>query len=170
MKLEIVNHLGVREGLQRAYIKVEKTQYALGIRSTNGLCLPDFLGIGAQKAGTTWLHENLCHHPDLYLPEPKELHYFDWGFHRSLRHYSDIFKRGCNRVKGEITPGYSIIPVERMRFIRTIMPDVRLIFLMRNPIDRAWSQALMNLVKLPNGAYLLSRLARPLLLFDISDP
>lgn len=143
----------LRTGLKRAQTTLEKLLYANGIRSTNGLCLPDFLGIGAQKAGTTWLYENLCRHPDLYLPEPKELHYFDWGFHRSLRHYSDSFKPGCHRLKGEITPGYSIIPVERIRFIRTIMPEVRLILLMRNPIDRAWSQALMNLVKLPNKKF-----------------
>ena len=38
---------------------------------------PDFLCIGAQKAGTTWLYDNLKKHPDLGLPDVKELHYFD---------------------------------------------------------------------------------------------
>jgi hypothetical protein len=127
--------------------------YTCGIRSTKNLYLPEFLGIGAQKAGTTWLHENLRHHPGLYLPAEKEIHYFDGNFHKSLLFYSNKFKSGALRVKGEITPAYSIIPPERIRFIHTIMPEVRLIFLMRNPIDRAWSQALMNLVMLPGKQF-----------------
>src|SRR5262245_13183400 len=48
---------------------------------------PDFLGIGAQKAGTTWLYEQLRRHPDVWLPPEKELHYFDRkrGAGQSLR-------------------------------------------------------------------------------------
>ena len=38
---------------------------------------PDFIGIGAQKAGTTWLHRNLQAHPGIWMPKEKELHYFD---------------------------------------------------------------------------------------------
>ena len=43
----------------------------------NGACLPDFIGIGAQKAGTTWLGHNLQLHPDVWMPRNRELHYFD---------------------------------------------------------------------------------------------
>ena len=143
-------HLNLWKRLRNVSSMVEKSLYTFGLLSKNGLCLPNFLGIGAQKAGTTWLYENLRHHPDLYLPEPKELHYFDWEFHKPLKSYSNKFRPGCHKVKGEITPGYSIIPLERIQFIQNIMPDVKLIFLMRNPIRRAYSQALMNLVKLRN--------------------
>ncbi len=52
-------------------------------------------------------------------------------------------------MKGEITPEYSIIHLKRIRFIRLVMPDLKLIFFMRNPVDRAWSQALMNIVRKP---------------------
>jgi hypothetical protein len=38
---------------------------------------PNFLGIGAQKSGTTWLHDNLARHPQVWLPPVKEIHYFD---------------------------------------------------------------------------------------------
>jgi hypothetical protein len=136
--------------LRRIYTVSEKRLYTLGMRSTKALCLPDFLGIGAQKAGTSWIYENLIHHPELYLPEEKELHYFDLGFDKSLWYYSEKFRPGVGRLKGEITPSYSILPLERVRFIRDLMPDLRLIFIMRNPIDRAWSQALMNLVQRKN--------------------
>ena len=133
-----------------AWGKAKDCALRMGWRPRRVSPLPDFLGIGAQKAGTTWLHENLRSHPELYLPEAKELHYFDWNFHRSLRFYSGHFRAGAGRVTGEITPGYSILPPTRIALIRDLMPDLRLLFLVRNPIDRAWSQALMNLVSRDN--------------------
>jgi len=50
-------------------------------------------------------------------------------------------------VKGDKSPNYCTIPLERIKFIRSIMPDVRLILMIRNPIERAWSHAAMNLMK-----------------------
>jgi hypothetical protein len=114
---------------------------------------PDFLGIGAQKAGTTWLYKNLRCHPELFLPNEKELHYFDWNYDRSLRWYAHHFQAGTSRIKGEITPGYSILARERITFIHRLLPALRLVLLIRNPIERAWSQAMMNLVTLPGRSY-----------------
>jgi hypothetical protein len=132
---------------------VDKWLYASSLRSSADLHLPDFLGIGAQRAGSTWLHKNLKHHPQIYLPEPKELHYWDREFCASLTSYSEKFQPGSQQAKGEITPAYSLLPLSRIRLIRGIMPGLKLIFLMRNPIDRAWSQALMNLVDLPQRQF-----------------
>ena len=112
------------------------------------LALPDFLCIGAQKAGTTWLFSMMSNHNEIHLPKQvKELHYFDWQFYRSLRWYSQFFENNENRVKGEITPGYSILSESRVKFISQIMPKVKVILLIRNPIDRAWSHMLMNLYR-----------------------
>jgi hypothetical protein len=108
--------------------------------------LPDFLGIGAQKAGTTWLGANLRCHPDLYVSEPRELHFFDQHFSMGLAEYSRFFRAAEGRVKGEITPAYGLLPENRVQFIHSVMPEVRLVFVMRNPIERAWSHALMDLV------------------------
>jgi hypothetical protein len=44
---------------------------------------PDFLGIGAQKAGTTWLGRNLQAHPEVWMPRMKEVHYFEEKVHES---------------------------------------------------------------------------------------
>lgn len=137
----------------------EKQLYARGLLPTASLHLPDFLIIGAQKAGTTWLKKNLHHHPELFLPElanhsdPTEVRYFDQQFHKSLRYYSSLFSAGAGKVKGEKSPNYCTLPVERIRFIRAVMPDVRLILMLRNPVDRAWSHALMNLVRLSDRAF-----------------
>jgi hypothetical protein len=118
-------------------------------REARGLPLPDFLGIGAQKAGTTWLGTNLRCHPELFVSRPQELHFFDEHFDAGLAAYSGNFSDAGGRVKGEITPAYALLPAERVRFIRRVMPDVRLVFVMRNPIERAWSQAMMKLVHIP---------------------
>jgi hypothetical protein len=153
---------------------------------------PDFLIIGAQKAGTTWLHRNLQAHPRIWMPKEKELHYFDeklgaktslrsklWGervmdqrwrrqvrrqmdryskfsasdFAWDLRYflgswnddwYASLFAQGGARTVGETTPDYSVLVRKRIAHVRSIMPHVKLIFMMRNPIERAWSQCLMD--------------------------
>jgi hypothetical protein len=130
--------------IERGYGKLDKLAYLRGIRSTVGLNLPDFLVIGPTKTGTTWLYENLRCHPEVYMSEKKEIHYFDHHFHKSLRWYSDNFKKGNNKIKGEITPAYYSLSSTRINFIKTIIPDVRLILMLRNPIDRGWSHAVMN--------------------------
>lgn len=110
--------------------------------------LPDFLGIGAQKSGTTWLHAQLRDHPDLFLPDEKEVHHFDWNYARPLAEYGAIFEHAGDRVAGEITPGYAILPPDRIDFVTRIMPEVRLVYLMRDPVERAWSQVVMNAIEL----------------------
>ena len=143
-----------RIAVQVALSLPSKWLYAFGIRSKNSLCLPDFLIIGAAKAGTTWLHENLDCHPEIYMArrpgclDPTEVRYFTQGFRRPLKYYSDLFLPGKDKIKGDKSPSYHTLPASRIRFIRSLMPSVRLIFFMRNPVERAWSHAVMNLVKL----------------------
>ena len=136
----------VPSALKLRYWRIEKRWYASWPRAADRLPLPDFLGVGAQKAGTTWLWENLRRHPEIFVPDKKELHYFDNKFDQSLRYYTRRFEEARGRIKGEITPAYGILPRERIGFIRAIMPRLRLIFLMRDPVERAWSQAVMDLV------------------------
>lgn len=140
-----------------AITAMERWLYNRNVLSRDELHFPDFLCIGAQKAGTTWLYKNLRYHPDIYLTSPKELHYFDRHYHESPESYSKHFDKKRfdirGKVAGEITPEYGIIPMRRIRFIHEIRPDLRLIFLMRNPIDRAWSQAVMNLVEHTNRSF-----------------
>jgi hypothetical protein len=110
---------------------------------------PDFLGIGAQKAGTTWLYENLRQHPELFLSEEKELHFFDqpgrWRLRWGLRRYRSHFAAAGDRICGEITPSYGFLPTDHIRIIHQQSPDLRLLLLLRDPIARAWSGAVMRL-------------------------
>jgi hypothetical protein len=123
----------------------DKMAHRIGFRSTARLTLPDFLGLGAQKAGSTWLWANLRCHPSVFLSAKKELHYFNQHFYKSLSSYAAHFCDGEARVKGEITPAYGILPPRTIRFLRQIMPNVKLLLVLRNPIDRAWSRAKMYL-------------------------
>lgn len=111
-------------------------------------CLPQFLGIGAQKAATTWVDKVLRQHPALCLPTGrKELHFFDSNYWKGWHWYAWHFRKGKGRIKGEITPSYSILSEDQIREIVTALPSVKLILILRNPIERAWSMASMDLAK-----------------------
>ncbi|MCP5022399.1 MAG: sulfotransferase domain-containing protein [bacterium] len=108
---------------------------------------PDFLGIGAQKAGTTWLHENLSRHPEVFLPKAKELHFFDANYHRGMARYRSYFRKHTDKLCGEITPAYGHLPAQRIKVIHDANPGLKLILLLRHPAQRAWSGATMDLAE-----------------------
>ncbi len=106
---------------------------------------PDFLVISPPKTGSTWLAANLRAHPAVFVPKIKEVKYFSCTFKwLDLNWYLDQFAAGEGRAKGEASPSYAILPVEKIRLIRRLMPDVKLLFLMRDPVSRAWSHARHN--------------------------
>jgi len=100
---------------------------------------PTFMIIGAQKAGTTSLHQYLGEHPDVGMPTTKEVHYFDFEAQRPLDWYRAHFPlRGSCSHTGEATPLYLFHPAVPAR-VRAALPDVRLIVLLRDPVERAYS-------------------------------
>jgi hypothetical protein len=105
----------------------------------------DFLGIGAQKAGTTWLYTHLAQHEKINFPAGKEVHFWDLHYDRGVEWYSSLFVKDGDTKNGEITPAYGHIAVERIREIRHLNPSLRIIYIVRNPMERAWSSALMAL-------------------------
>jgi hypothetical protein len=159
--------------------------------------LPDFLGVGAPRTGTTWLHSNLRRHPEIWMVPVKEVHYFDkrhlrrsknryyrshlrkrlpryrrlktyrkaigrgdsgflrnlsWDTHfflprRDNDWYRGVFRPGPGQIAGEITPAYSTLEAGVVEEIQGINPDMKIIYLLRNPIERSWSSALMSLTK-----------------------
>ncbi len=112
---------------------------------TDELVLPQFLGIGVVKAGTTWLHRNLFEHPDLYLPVQKPVFFWDRHRERGLELYSRIFSPGRDKLRGEFTASYSVLSPEIKNEIRQLIPELRLVLLLREPRSRAWSEAKMEL-------------------------
>ena len=103
----------------------------------------DLLVIGAMKAGTTSVHKYLSEHPEIYLPPEKEAPFFsdDAAYRRGYSHYFNDFFRDAkpDAFLGTVSPLYMMNPVAPQR-IRDTCPDVKLIAVLRDPIERAYSQ------------------------------
>lgn len=101
--------------------------------------LPTFVIVGAQKCGTSSLHRMLRQHPQVHMSRTKELHYFDRHFDRGLEWYTQQFTpRRQHKEIGETTPAYMYRAPARRRLIQQL-PDARIVMILRNPVDRAYS-------------------------------
>jgi hypothetical protein len=117
-----------------------------------GNALPNLVVIGAMRCGTTAVHRCLDRHPDVAMSRPKELNFFfdtdhtvgeawargNWA--RGLRWYAQHFDR-LAPVRGESSPGYtSPDHAEAASRMAAVVPDARLVYLVRDPVQRALSQ------------------------------
>lgn len=98
-----------------------------------------FIGIGAQRAGTSWLYNCLNEHPDIYMPK-KEIHFFDKYYDHGISWYSGLFEEieDHHVAFGEFTPDY-MDDIAILNRIREFDNDVKLIVMLRNPIERSVS-------------------------------
>jgi hypothetical protein len=125
-------------------------QLARGGGSPDRRSLPKLIIPGAMKAGTTSLFAYLDGHPQLAPSREKEVHYFDMNFHRGPGWYARQFPRrqGGSAVVSplpfESSPYYLFEPRVPAR-IRAFVPDVKLVILLRDPVDRAFSHYHNNL-------------------------
>ena len=110
-----------------------------GRRTARWRPLPDFLVLGAQKAGTTALYAYLRWHPGITGPSWKEVSFFDRHWWRGERWYRGHFPlRSGGRLVGEASPSYLFHPLAPER-ARALVPDARLVALVRDPVARAYS-------------------------------
>src|SRR5262249_16365328 len=144
-----------------------------GNGSVTGNAGPDFLCIGAHKAGTTWLYQQLDSHPAFWMPPVKELHYFDQlgrvqraadprcrderdrQFLEKLKslsaelgidldNYERLFEAKASLLSGDISPNYSTLNEEVIRQVVQYFPNLKVIFLARDPVERMWSHLSME--------------------------
>lgn len=107
--------------------------------ASSRLQLPHFLVLGTQKGGTTSLHRLLGQHPQVFLPPGKELHYFTLHDQEPLDWYAGHYKDAKpGEQRGDVTPYYLFHPRAPQR-IRTVLPEARLIVLLRDPVERTLS-------------------------------
>lgn len=102
--------------------------------------LPAFIIVGAQKAGTTSIAANLRRHPGIFMPRG-ELHFFDRkrNWEQGVEWYRAQFARGAGKLCGEKTPRYMTRRV-LMERIHEVVPNVKIIVLLRDPVARLFSQ------------------------------
>jgi hypothetical protein len=143
------------------------------LNGVKGNACPDLLCVGAQKAGTLWLYRQLEPHPDFWMPPVKELHYLD-NLNRTKRHgeprskderdacflesikdlrmrrhidldsYGRLFRHKGPLLSGDISPTYSTLSDEIIERVVDHFPNLKVIFLARDPVERAWSQLSMG--------------------------
>ncbi|NEO98875.1 MAG: sulfotransferase [Symploca sp. SIO2E9] len=112
--------------------------------------LPDFIIIGAGKCGTTSLHNYLDQHPQIYICPTKETNFFideqrkakmkRWGSISNLEDYSALFNHASpSQVIGEISTNYYAFP-ESAKLIHELLPEVKIIAILRDPAHRAFSE------------------------------
>lgn len=141
---------------------------------------PDFLCVGSEKAGTTWLWNCMMQHPGIGVPASKELRFFNLFFtydtnhfralatflenprespsgpdflerlateirllHGGLPAYHRIFGQLSQPVVGEVTPQYCAQPLDQIRRMKEAAPEARIIYMLRDPVDRILSGARM---------------------------
>lgn len=125
---------------------------------------PDFVGVGVQKCGSSWLGDILSQHPQVFFASEKELDFFTRRFHRGYGWYNGIFREKNGRVAGELSVNYMYTPRpdsthkefyphwnprRALQFWRRMpaardelkahYPDLKVFAIFRNPADRAWS-------------------------------
>ena len=146
-RTELTQHKRRRKRTQQELFRLESELRA----AENGVvggpltgALPDFAIIGARKAGTTFLYNLLIRHPLVQPAAVKEVHYFDNLIEEEdAEWYRQCFPRpryedGRRTITGEATPDYlaHLLAPERMA---RLVPEARLIALLRNPVERAYS-------------------------------
>lgn len=104
---------------------------------------PNFLFVGADKAGSSWLHSVLMTHPEIFLAPEKDLYFFDRYFGRGLDWYARHFEAATPEaaIIGEICHDYLYSPPAAER-IAASLPDVRVMVCLREPVERAMSSYL----------------------------
>ncbi|VEP14170.1 Sulfotransferase [Hyella patelloides LEGE 07179] len=130
---------------------IKQLLFEENIRRYQGLfrVLPDFMIVGAQKAGTTSLFHYLKQHPQIIDSNPSEVHFFDYKYQKGLLLYKSYFptkieieqqQNNLNRkvITGETSPSYLFYPFVAKRIAKTL-PKIKIIILLREPIARAYS-------------------------------
>lgn len=107
--------------------------------------IPNFIVVGATKGATTWLYQCLKEHPEIYVPSLKEVNYFSRRYDRGEQWYLSFFKDVKEeKAIGELSPSYFTCQKSPAR-IYALNPNTRLVFMLRDPIERAYSHYCMEL-------------------------
>jgi Sulfotransferase domain len=104
--------------------------------------IPDFVIVGTMKGGTTALYDFITMHPDVEKASKKEIHYFTLHYHKGCDWYLAHFGRSPNKLTGEASPTYFDITNSTLvpTLIKNFNPNVKILLIIRDPIERALSQ------------------------------
>lgn len=121
----------------------------------------DFIGIGAQKSATSWLHHVLSLHPKIAASDPKELNYFTANYDRGTLWYERHFGQSTpDMIRGECSPAY-FFSLDAPQRVQAYNADMKLVVVLRDPVARAFSNHLHEIRKghIPEGTSFETALA-----------
>lgn len=117
-------------------VATERGQYC---GSPRFLSLPTFLYIGSQKCGSTWIYDTMKEHPEIFMPDAKNLNFFNMHYERGIDWYASFFKTNrAAKALGEASHDYFLSDTTAKR-IHQNLPDVKLICCLREPVERTVS-------------------------------
>lgn len=96
------------------------------------------------RCATTWTFACLGSHPDLAFPAGKQIHFWDKHYPNGTDWYRSLFDPESPVAEGEITPAYAVLDPGRVAEFARLEPDLRVFFVVRHPIDRAWSSVRLH--------------------------
>ena len=107
--------------------------------------LPNFIYIGPDKAGSSWLHDVLIEHPQVFMTPAKDLYFFDRYYDKGVDWYASHFEKASDqRIVGEVCQDYLFHPDAAARIANTL-DAARFMVTLRDPVDRAFSSYLYML-------------------------
>jgi len=126
-------------GYDRGMPNTSRVRRAARRLSSAGRSLPDFLVVGGVRCGTSSFFNWIATHPDVRGASRKEVHFFDYNYDRGAGWYRSFFPgRTAHGVSFEASPSYLAHPSASTR-AHDLVPDARIIAILRDPVDRAWS-------------------------------
>lgn len=108
-----------------------------------------FCGIGAMRCATTWTFACLQAHPEISFPGGKQIHFWDKRYGSDdhgtdTTWYESIFDQASPLAEGEITPAYAVLDEEQVAALARFAPELRVFYVVRHPVDRAWSSVRLH--------------------------
>ncbi len=102
--------------------------------------VPNFICIGGQRCGSSWLHYNLAEHPKINMSAKKELDFFSKTIKPEgvVKYYS--YFEDAQGLRGESSPTYSAMFLDEIALLKQLIPELKIIFIVRNPGERLVSQ------------------------------
>lgn len=125
-----------RTGRARGLWRCLDVQHLIGIVTR---MKPNFLIVGGQRCGSTWLDSALRGHPEIFLPSRKQSYFFDLNYHQGIDWYLERFAeaQSLHKAIGEVATGYCLL--HAVPRVARHLPDAKLVMSVRNPVDRAHS-------------------------------
>lgn len=97
------------------------------------------------RTASTWTYQCLSLHPDVEFPAGKQIHFLDTHLDRGLAWYRSLFADTAGKFGGDITPAYATVGDAEVELFADAFGDLRVFFVVRDPIERAWSSARLSI-------------------------